>query len=226
MGIVLIGLSIGFVIITGSVLTYITNNILTYISGNVILYLWGQENYVPYAGFFVIYIPFISGFYAIDASALAARRSDPLLRDTLRWSQLRIILWGITIGGVVLNLSSAMYFLFTTGNIPVGGLSSTRILAIIQTIYTIAPYFVTTLAGALLLPIIVRRSGDMTLRTHLWWFELFAIFVLVFYLLIPVLLGDPLQILSVQFAGLLAGAYFLYRSAKSLVPLNRLSLSD
>ncbi|HZW54889.1 MAG TPA: hypothetical protein VFF30_01220 [Nitrososphaerales archaeon] len=32
-------------------------------------------------------------FYWIDASLLASRRSDPLLRDTFRWSNLRIPFW-------------------------------------------------------------------------------------------------------------------------------------
>src|SRR5579864_7773784 len=38
-------------------------------------------------------------FYWVDASVLASRRSDPLLRDTFRWRRLRFVLWAIIIIG-------------------------------------------------------------------------------------------------------------------------------
>ena len=156
-------------------------------------------------------------FYWIDVSFLAARRSDPLLRDTLHWSKLRIILWALGIISVAAWISG------------------------IPPIDTIGKIFVATLipaSGVALIAVALRRSRNPTLSRNLAWFGLFAMTQLV-TLAVAVtfavtdgtggaedffLEGYFLFALA-RFLGLALGGFFLYKSARSLVPLNRLPSS-
>jgi len=158
-------------------------------------------------------------FYWIDASMLASRRSDPLLRDTLYWSKLRIPLWGlnfVTIGVVLTILGYAEI----TDNVTLlnslnSGDFSNFILAVMYNFLSV----ITLFCGVIFLPAIaIRAKWNKTLRKHFAWFALFA--VLLFILLmgsLPPPIG-PALVLGI--------GYTLYRSSKSLVPLNRISPLD
>ena len=161
------------------------------------------------------YPPFILIFYWADASARAARRSDPLLRDSLRWSKVRSSVWGLTFALIAFYTATAIYNqLF--------GISES--LGIPVLLVGLVPLFGPLLLSAFLLSVNARRSGDQTLRKHLEWFGFFTLslfiggsigaltypyhhigFGLLIYILLPI------------------GAYSLYRSARALVPLNRVS---
>ncbi len=156
---------------------------------------------------------FVATLYWVDASILAARRSDPLLRDTVHWSRIRFVFWAMILAGFILMVLS--YIGLSTSNFIVSLVSDFLIF-----FYIVGPF----LLGAAILPIVSRRSGDASLRRHLTWFGVFALLLLLSFLrfLVP---GHTQFFLT--WSGILAFAvalYPLYRSVKSLVPLNRLKL--
>jgi hypothetical protein len=162
-------------------------------------------------------------FYWVDTSIRAARRSDPLLRDTLRWSQVRIVVWVLLLGSIVVNSLVVGYQVVVTGlsifaqvDLPLPFLSNLPFLT----------FVVPAISGAVYLPLTVFRSRDPTLRRHLAWFGIFVL------LLLGILFSFNLPRLSREIENLVAsdsiivGGYFLYRSARSLAPLHRISSED
>jgi hypothetical protein len=173
-------------------------------------------------------------FYWIDASMLVARRSDPLLRNTLHWKRLRVVFWagnilsiGIPTSIVALILGPLAWHLVVP--LPIAGLPSVPPPpppAVIPLI--LAPFLLTGLAGFLCLPIAVRRSKDANLQRSLRWFAVFGVSLLVELVGVAAEISGPLVGVeyaapTIFMAGNLAGGYFLYKSAKALVPLNKLS---
>ncbi len=158
-------------------------------------------------GGLIISSGFILIFLWIDSTVSIARRSDPLFRDTLRWSKLRYLFWLVTIGG-------AIGALFTSIN---SGFS------------TVAGFGGALFFGAVALLLSAKRSGDMTLRRHLTWTGL-CIFLLWLSSQLQQPLSyhfaDPFLVQSLTVPLVAAGAYSLYRSAKSLVPLGHLMSTD
>ena len=162
--------------------------------------------------------PFILIFNWTDSSVSAAQRSDPILRDILAWTRIRIVLWPLII------LSLVIYVLIpaVTGNLYTSCSPNCTtpfgiFVGILYSAVFYIPIFVPLAGGTIYLPLSVKRSKDATLRRHLRWFGFFAAAIFVaglFFAFFP-------QITLVLF---IVGAYCLYRSAKSLVPLNRLSL--
>jgi hypothetical protein len=170
-------------------------------------------------GFPFIDFTWIVLFYWIDASIRAARRSDPLLRDTLRWNLVRVAVWVLMVASMAVILASAAYqvvaegaSIFATANLPFGGAQGT--LGFLS-------YFPPIIFGAIYLPIAVLRSRDPTLRRHLAWFGLFVLCFLTVNLTFG--LGAAAVLPVAQSEILALGSFFLYRSARSLVPLNRIS---
>ena len=161
-------------------------------------------------------------FYWIDASVLAARRSDPLLRDTFHWTRLRFFLWTLIIAGVVADVFVVVVY-EGLGSIALFGTSAGTLLSNLW----LVPTLTTGVSGVLVVPTIALRSRDAVFRSHLKWFALFVAAVLI---LIAASAAGIVFITStsastsslIEFPTFLAGGYFLYRSARSLVPLNRL----
>jgi hypothetical protein len=158
-------------------------------------------------------LPFIMIFYWVDASVLAARLTDPLLRDTLHWSRVRFLIWTINISAVVFTFS---YFFYQFEIVAVPINPPLFLLAIFLT-----PAYVSVGSGAIVLLVAVRRTADRTLRRHLEWFGFYLAFIFVF----GGLIGNGLAIYSVEWSNLVSGAanaaaaFFLYKSARSLIPL-------
>lgn len=151
----------------------------------------------------ILSLVFLVLFYWIDASILAARRTDPLLRDTLHWRQLRFVFWAIlAVSIVVSNLVQILIL---------GGLG----------------LFVVPLSGAVFLPVAASRSGDASLRRQLKWLGVFVLLLLVIITLAGASgVGENVYFIIAMLGGIYTADYCLYKSAKSLVPLNKLSLSD
>lgn len=175
---------------------------------------WYPQNSNP---FFppLFLLAFITLFFWVDASIRAGRRSDPLLRDVVHWRVLRVLLWVLII---VLPMVTTMF----------QALAFTQLFDTIVNVTIPFVFFAPLLCGTLLLPIVARRSGDFTLRRHLQWFALFALTYLVLTLssvLVNLQVFTPLEVTWVSAMRFLAG-YFLYRSGRALVPLNRLSLDQ
>jgi hypothetical protein len=169
-------------------------------------------------GIFTAYIPFfaintgvtfILLFYFIDASVLAGRRSDPLLRDTLHWQKLRIVLWILNILVTTVIIALITYFQLTTGTEP----QFMLVYGGYVLVYIIYPVSLVALALAAL------RSKDKLLRAQVAWFGGFLASVLLIVDFSRVTNNDAGLIL-----GLILGAYCLFRSARSLVPLNKVEL--
>ena len=158
-------------------------------------------------------------FAWIDVSIPLLRRSDRIMRDTLYWKRLRLILWplvllGVVGGDLVLNSLTAL-----TGN-P---------YAFIGNVFSTVPYIV-ILLGAFALGLGMKRSHDPTLDRHLKWFGLSALLIISAFLLghfgrtlglIPASSG--LFIETVDYVLLTLAGIFLFRSAKHLVPLSKIS---
>ena len=156
-------------------------------------------------------------FYFVDASVLAGRRSDPLLRDTLHWKTVRLFVWPAVVA-VLIGISSYAAYL-QTSNVTVSAQTSGLVGAL---------FGLTWLSVAVIaLPITAYRSKDPRLHSHFAWF---AVYVALGYL--PTLFGNGAVVVSVIVngalldVGLVFWGYALYRSARALVPLNRISLEE
>lgn len=197
LGIGLIALSFAIFSLEADVISGVFN----IVSGPILI-----GTYIP-----VLFASAIFTFYWIDSSVKAARRTDPLFRDTLHWSDVRVACWALMIVGLAV-------FLFVYG------------LNIYQTIPALSDAWITIplvtgLSGVIVLPFSVLRSRDKTFRSHLKWFGIFVLFELV--LTLSSILVDLLPLALVQmsyliptFALLLGEGYALYKSARSLAPLN------
>ncbi len=161
---------------------------------------------------------FLVFFYWVDASAVAARRSDPLLRDIFHWRRVRNALWGIQI------ITYSSYFIVAALTRKTPGLDvPTGLDPILTTLFNLVSIFrfpmaiIPFVSGIIILPIGARRSGDFVLRKHLQWFGLTAAAIFV-----AGLINNFFPPLTFPF--LIVSGYCLYRSAKSLAPLNKLLL--
>jgi hypothetical protein len=163
-------------------------------------------------------VAFAAIFYWVDASILAARRSDPLLRDTLKWTRLRPVYWAVILVSFVSNIVASFYLLATVGVLPYGFTYSGPVYIV----WMVSNYPVIVgpaLAGVVAMPIIAYRSRDMTLRRHFKWFGLGFVFFIAFF----VLLGALVSVGIAPVVTLTGTAYCMYRSARSLAPLNRIA---
>jgi hypothetical protein len=155
-------------------------------------------------------------FYWADVSARAAKRSDPLLRDSLHWSKLRLFIWSQILAVVLFYAIVALYN---------AAFAVPEIEAILITLVGIAAAFEMLVVSALLLLLAARRSGDKTLQKHLKWFGLFVLSITVASVVAGVTYPNHHVGLGlVIYLALPLGAYCVYRSTRSLAPLNRLSL--
>ena len=173
----------------------------------------GNQIFIPISWVVTLII-----FYWVDASMLAARRTDPLLRDTLRWSKVRFIVLGVN----ALGIGVTAVVTLATNNFGHGITQYNPNLPTYYLFLLFLPVYA-TIGSAIAGPSTsARRSGDPALRKHLLWFGISGAVTLGLaitgpFLRVPQLLG----IVVVLFAP--AYGYCLYRSAKALVPLNRFS---
>jgi hypothetical protein len=151
----------------------------------------------------------------IDSNVRVARRSDPLQRNTLHWTKLRIFIWGILSIALVEGLVSAF---ISDINFFEYHLSSPAALG---GAFLRSPFAPAAAFGIVALAVSRRRISDITLKRHIKW--------LVFFVLILVfatrLLEYPSSLSTVGFIGellLACGAYSLYMAARSLSQLDHL----
>jgi hypothetical protein len=169
---------------------------------------------VFYQGSFVLL--FIVLFYWIDASLLAFRRIDPLLRDTFHWSKLRFPLWtvNITLWGILFSITG-----YAVISDDIGLMNQVNTSFNNPLLNFLLPFivFIPIICAIIFLPTIaIRAKWDKPLRRHFAWFALFAV-------LLPGILTNSVEIEAVAILGV---AIALYKSAKALVPLNRISPAE
>src|SRR5438309_9739380 len=68
-------------------ISYATNSVTSFYNSPQTFDIYGQIGFL--IGFLSFPIAFLTIFYWVDTSVFAARLTDPLLRDTLRWSRVR-----------------------------------------------------------------------------------------------------------------------------------------
>jgi len=186
----------------------------------------------PFINFGVLIVPvlfltlfsvFLLMFYFVDTAILSARRADPLLRDTARWKRLRNPLWLVMFVSVALAIGTSV-----AGYSGFGGIF-------------LIPFIIVGVSGAVVLPRAARRSKDATFNRHLRWFGGFIVLAVGWFFASflvsqlaaggmnpATLLNAPLTDVQnylealAALVGLAGGGYCLYRSARSLVPLNRI----
>ena len=194
---------------------------------------------------FYTYFPWeaIIAFAFIDSTIPLMRRSDPLLRGILHWKKLRLGLW-------ILFAITTVLGLYVTGQSPTcwlvddalacasyGGSNSSWLQAAIWTLgYFPGGYFMLAavlplMVGAVALLIGARRSRDMVLRDSVKWLGVGLLALCLGLVLVGGV--DSMLNLSNYYTTYSYGAvpweaaffilgYALYRSARSLAPLNRL----
>jgi hypothetical protein len=156
-------------------------------------------------------------FYWVDVSTRAAQRTDPLLRDPLQWRYVRIILWS----------SMPLLVLWIISNyIPPSALNAVVPLGPIFTIGSVLVLFAIFVSGAVYIPISAFRSKDRTLKTHFKWFALFLACLLAGLVVPSVISFSGTNNWIIEFLAniaILLGSYCVYRSARSLAPLEHRS---
>jgi hypothetical protein len=148
----------------------------------------------------------------IDSNVRVARRSDPLRRNTLHWTKLRILIWGILSIALVGGLVSAF----------VSDINNVSSLAGLGGAFLESPFTPAAAFGIVALAISRRRINDVTLRRHIKWLVFFVLILLFATRLVEY---SPSSLSTVGFIGILllaCGAYFLYMAARSLSQLDHL----
>jgi len=162
-------------------------------------------------------------FFWADSSIRLGRRSDPLVRDTFQWKNLRIFIFAIIVLGLILSFGS---FILVSGSALFGSGSASLIL----TFGLFLLYFPPLVAATPALFLVSRRSGDPVFHRSLKWFT----FGLFSYLIGIVIFSLPavgvnqvntttLILLSIALnIAITVAAYCLYRCGRALAPVNRL----
>jgi hypothetical protein len=145
--------------------------------------------------------------YWIDISIRAAQRVDPLLRDPLHWRQVRWIMWAFFAPAIVWVIAVV---------------AQDTQLANYLVFFTIWPVLAALVSGIIYIPVSIIKSSDRSLKAHFKWF---ALFLASFVFIISPTITIPFNPLTGFLLGIgfLLGSYCLYRSARSLAPLERLS---
>jgi hypothetical protein len=158
--------------------------------------------------------------YFVDSSVLSSRRLDPLMRDVLHWTRLRYVLWPLM---AVLALA----------NLALGAVVPNPPLAL--SLFGITPALVPSVSGVAALSVSRSRTADLTFRSHLTWFALFGGSFLLFVIVLGITptfdISSGLDFWqSVEyfapFVPAFVAGFCLYRAARSLAPLNKLSVSE
>lgn len=148
----------------------------------------------------------------IDSNVRVARRSDPLRRNTLHWTKLRILIWGILSIALVGGLVSAF----------VSDINNVSSLAGLGGAFLESPFTPAAAFGIGALAVSRRRINDVTLRRHIKWLVFFVLILLFATRLVEY---SSSSLSTVGFIGILllaCGAYFLYMAARSLSQLDHL----
>ncbi|HXZ89527.1 MAG TPA: hypothetical protein VEG61_00565 [Candidatus Dormibacteraeota bacterium] len=179
-------------------------------------------------------------FAFIDSTIPVVRRSDPHLRRLLNWGKVRIVIWSVLALNVAVTTYVSIYLptcmtAVRTGACIRAALHNLRLLGLVVGFlaslgWLVSILFLIPAAAALLIG--AKRSMDLVLRESVKWLGL-ALLCVVPLVLVAVVEG-PILHLSYYYTTYSYGAvpwnvsfillgYALYRSARSLVPLNRLA---
>ena len=194
------------------------------------IYLSGFDSANDLIGFIGGIAFFASTFillYWIDSAIRSARGTDPLDRDTLKWSKVRFVIWAGVLGSVAFALVIGAYFSAFPSNTPSGFPDWANSLT--NYLFNV-PIYLTVFTGVVVIPLAARRSKDANLRKHLEWFFIFILIQLALQGGLSQLFGTNIANNSTQILidgmAMLLGFYPLYQSAKKLVPLYKFTPTD
>ena len=166
----------------------------------------------------LVLVELVTFFAFVDTMVPVTRRSDPLLRGILHWDKVRFVLWG--------DLGLAAIYLVISGLDPSS--TSAGLTAAVGFPLFLLPF----VFGAPAILIGARRSRDSVLRRSLMWFGGFLGLVLFDALLSfteTIVLGISMHDAVLSYPALvfapgdILAAYCIYKSARSLAPINSLS---
>jgi hypothetical protein len=177
---------------------------------------------------------FLMLLYWVDSTILANRRSDPLLRDTLKWNKIRFLFWALAIYASITILAYLMYSEITQdslylnqlfSNIGSGTGSQNPILGISVALLYGPLFFIICL---LYIPAMAIRSRrNLSVIRYLKWA---SVAIVVFFVIavffeppgpIPFTYSDDI-VLLVMYPLV---SFLLYKSVRSLIPVSRISRS-
>jgi hypothetical protein len=155
----------------------------------------------------------LSIFYFTDVTMKAARRSDPLLRDTLHWSKIRIPLWAVVLLSLGVIMAVVGYAAITNNTDVLNGINDGtygNAFFNFDFEYLINLPFI----GVLLIAAAAYRAKwDATLRRHFLWLAVaLALYFILFNFNIP-------GTFAILFLGV---GLALFMAARSLVPVGRI----
>jgi hypothetical protein len=175
-------------------------------------FLTYSSNFAVLVALVVFYnVTFVVLFAFFDSTVKVARRSDPLLREILKWKELRIIGW-IGVGLIIVfNFLSVSNAVFDT----------------VVTYLIVIPLAV----GCPAIIVGGRRSRDPLLRNNLKWLGIALLDLLVLELVtsLEAFYGWSVNQTYYSYYALIVavfwifGAYAVYKSARSLAPVSHLS---
>jgi len=187
------------IVVGGPILTYGTSLVISLVIA------------VFYSVFFAVIFAFI------DSAVKVARRSDPLLRSIIRWQTIRFAGW-CSIGALaVVNVYSVFNLNFASGS-----------YYYLVNLFIAIPFVI----GGPAILIGAKRSGDPILRGNLKWLGLAVVFGVLFAAegAVEATFGlSNFQFFYTYYALPSGGLWILiglafYKSARSLAPVNRLTL--
>ncbi len=199
LGVGLVGVSLTVLFLTGSIPTSFGTTTLTF----------------PEL-FLLVDFSAVVTFYWVDTSMSATRRADPLLRNSFNWRKLRLAFWGVMVAAVSAQSIVSLQLYLIGANFAGGADLGNPLFVAVFAFSSTAVLIPAISALAFLVPA-ARRTRDTTLRSHLKWFGLAAFIIFFFFYNSPPLVSIPLDVV---------GGYLLYRSARSLAPLNRISMEE
>lgn len=173
--------------------------------------------------FFVLYITFLGAFYWMDTSIRAARFTDPLYRDSLSWTKLRFALWAYDFFSIAVVLVLVFVLSFPNNSTPTSSnplIQNNVISLLLFPLVIFGPVIVALIGGLIVFPVVAKRSADAQLKGHFRWFAVYAL-VLLSTFVGSFFFSNGLYDLF-QGSILAPAGYFLYKSARSLVPIYKL----
>ena len=181
---------------------------------------WAQGTGGIVLGVTSLVLAYVTLFYWVDSSAIAARRSDPLYRDSLRWNSFRKVVWLAITLAIVAFFAETAYYVVT-----VGTLSQPTPLPVVVASGVVI--FGTLIPCSLVLPVSFRRSKDTTLKKQLEWLFLFIAIQLLFAIYgFGLAYNNPSLYVPGVLVVIMPSGFSLYRSARSLIPLHKFSLDS
>ncbi len=172
---------------------------------------------------FLLWFPIF--YYWLDKSELAARKSNPMLRDILHWQRIRVFLGPLIYASIVSSICVEIIETIFYGVSPVSMVSESAGPSAFPILVSILLFLIPALIlfvglrvlAIIALPIAAWQTRDPLLRKQIYWLGIFFILNFVGGALQGSIL-NPFEALFFLDAIVFFSGFALYKSARSLVP--------